>query len=95
MVNKLWIGDERRESSDDRLRSIELQLTRLVAHQESGDGNVASMIANIIKEQSKHDDRFEEHRKDDDINFKRIDKTIAWASGALAVVIVVVRAIFK
>lgn len=90
-----WNGEERRKNSDERLRGIELQVTRLVAHAESENGNISNAIANIISAQSKHDEKFEKHKEDDNSNFKRIDKTIYLATGILTAVVFIVRIVFK
>lgn len=78
---------------DERLRLLELQVSRLVAHTESEAGNLASILAGINKslEDSRID--FKDHKKDDMDNFKvirdQIGKHAMWiymALGALAVI---------
>lgn len=95
-----WDGKDRRILSDERLHNIELQVTRLVAHTESESGNLALMIANIIKDQANYKEEFKDHRKDfkehlqsDQTNFDNIKEYIAKARGMLIVTVSVVGAI--
>lgn len=84
------------------LRGIEVQVAKLVVHSESDRVSLVSLLA----EQSKRIDHnlvalgeykldFKQHIKEDDNNFKRIDKTIYIASGFITAVILIVRVVFK
>ena len=75
---------------DERLRVIEQQVTRLVAHTESEAGNISLMLSIHAKSLEEHKEDFREHKKEDDVNFKAIDNTIAEARGKVIVVVAIV-----
>lgn len=79
---------------DERLRAIELQVTRLVAHAESEKGTISRLFDSLNKKIDEHRIDFKDHTQTDELNFKRIDKTIYIASGALMMVVFILK-LFK